>query len=64
MSHAMNEPINKHVDHMTKIQPMNELENANTDSCWFQFMVAILTAKFLVSGRFVNPWPSKYARTY
>ena len=34
---------------------MNELENAITDSGWFQLRVAILTARFLVSGRFVKP---------
>ena len=34
MSHAMNEPINEHFDRMTKSQPMNELENANTNSGW------------------------------
>ena len=55
MSQAMNEPINEHFDHMTKGQQMKELENANTDSGWIQFRVGILTAKFLVSGRFVKP---------
>ena len=61
-NNAMNEPINEHFDRMTKSQPMNELENANTDSGWVQFRVAILTAKFLVSGRFVKPLAVKNAR--
>ena len=52
---VMNEPINEHFDNMTKSQPMNELENVNTNSGWVQFRVAILTAKFLVSGRFLKP---------
>ena len=54
MSHAMNEPINEHVDHMTKSWPMNELENVNINPGWVQFRIVILTAKFLVSGHFVK----------
>ena len=49
MSHAMNEPINEHFHHM------NESENVNKNSVWVPFRVAILTAKFLVSGHFVKP---------
>ena len=49
MSHAINEPINEHFDHI------NELENVNKNSGWVQFLVAILTAKFIVSGHFVKP---------
>ena len=49
MSHAMNEPINEH------FYLVNKLENVNTNSGWVQFRVAILTAKFLVSGNFVKP---------
>ena len=41
--------MNQYFDHM------NELENVNTNSGWVQFRVAILTAKFLLSGRFVKP---------
>ena len=64
MSHAMNGPINEHFGNLTKSQLMNELENANTDSGWVQFRVATLTAKCLVSGRFVKPLAVKNARTY
>ena len=55
MSHVMTEPMNEHFD------DMNELENANTNSGWVQFRVAILTAKFLVSGHFVKPLAVKNA---
>ena len=64
MPHAMNEPINEHFDHMTKSLPMNELKNVNTNSSLVQFKVAILTAKFLVSGHFVKPLAIQNARTY